>query len=857
MRLILSLNFKRACSSHSKNIIAMSSISTRQASLAQPQSLKHDPKSGVQVEPAPKRQPTWSHPQSSTHEPELKVWNSLTRGSKVAFVPREKGKISWYSCGPTVYDDAHLGHARNYVTIDILRRILQDYFHFKINFVMNITDVDDKIILAGRKRYLYKDYQSKHRYIDDGVRADVLKAWRLFIKKRLPRFTPESLEPAKFPIDVSEVYGDILAGKALEPEGKPGDKEAKIKMYIRDAENCAKALTSDLKNLTPIAFYELAKDAMSDMLDAELGSTIKGSDHHIFKELTEEYEKRFFQDMDDLNVIRPDKLVRVTEYGQQIADFVDQIEKHGFAYATEDGSVYFDISAFERAGNPYARLEPWNRNDKSLQADGEGALTGLKTKGKKSDADFALWKASKPGEMSWPSKWGEGRPGWHIECSAMASDVLGKQMDIHSGGIDLAFPHHDNELAQSEAYWHPGKSTQWVNYFLHMGHLSIAGSKMSKSLKNFTTIRSALEKGTWTSRSLRIVFLLGNWKEGIEVTDDVVKNGQSWEDKVDNFFINAIEASRTVDQSEGKPALADALVTANRQVREALLDSFNTSAAMAAISTLITEYNSQSRAVLTLQDHTDIGVFITRMVNIFGLNGKGQPDTEQIGWEGVEIPEAAKQYVEPLAQMRDQLRQAAIAKSITKDKIEKIVFATSAPEIEPSTGTTRPRPSFARAFTDFRDDVLSASSSDDATMNQQILKLCDQVRDVALWNLNVYLEDRENQPALVRPVTEGLRAARQEKEDRARQKEEAKRKRDEEQRQKLSKGKLRPEDMFRPPVTDEFSSWDDLGLPITMKDGAPVAPSRVKKLRKDWEKQKKAHDLFLQAVQDGTIDGRH
>lgn len=380
---------------------------------------------------------------------------------------------------------------------------------------------------------------------------------------------------------------------------------------------------------------------------------------------------------------------------------------------------------------------------------------------------------------------------------------------------------------------------------------------MSKSLKNFTTIRSALEKGTWTSRSLRIVFLLGSWKEGIEVTDDVVKNGQSWEDKVDNFFINAIEATRTVDRSEGKPVLAEALVTANRQVREALLDSFNTAAAMTAISTLITEYNSQSRAVLTLQDHTDIGIFITRMVNIFGLNGKGQPDTEQIGWEGVEIPEAAKLYVEPLSQMRDQLRQAAIAKSITKDKIEKIVAEANAPEVEQSAGTTRPRPSFARAFADFKNEVLSASTSDDATMNQQILKLCDQVRDVALWNLNVYLEDRENQPALVRPVTEGLRVARQEKEERARQKEEAKKKRDEEQRQKLSKGKLRPEDMFRPPVTDEFSSWDPFGLPITMKDGTPVAASRVKKLRKDWEKQKKAHDTFLQAIQDGTIDGRH
>ena len=131
-------------------------------------------------------------------------------------------------------------------------------------------------------------------------------------------------------------------------------------------------------------------------------------------------------------------------------------------------SVYFDIKAFEAANNSYARLEPWNRNDAELLADGEGALSKDAT-GKRSAADFALWKASKAGEPSWTSPWGDGRPGWHIECSAMASEKLGKQFDIHSGGIDLAFPHHDNELAQSEAYWNNehDHQHQWVNYFLH------------------------------------------------------------------------------------------------------------------------------------------------------------------------------------------------------------------------------------------------------------------------------------------------------------------------------------------------------------------------------------------------------
>ncbi|KAB8208124.1 Cysteinyl-tRNA synthetase/mycothiol ligase [Aspergillus parasiticus] len=154
--------------------------------------------------------------------------------------------------------------------------------------------------------------------------------------------------------------------------------------------------------------------------------------------------------MKDLNVLDPDELTRVTEYGPKIAEFVEKIVANRFAYATSDGSVYFDIRSFEKAGHSYARLEPWNRNNQPLQRDGEGKLSHSVEK--RSPDDFALWKASRPGELSWPSQWGQGRPGWHIECSAIASNKFGGQIDIHSGGIDLAFPHHDNELAQSEAF---------------------------------------------------------------------------------------------------------------------------------------------------------------------------------------------------------------------------------------------------------------------------------------------------------------------------------------------------------------------------------------------------------------------
>lgn len=224
------------------------------------------------------------------------------------------------------------------------------------------------------------------------------------------------------------------------------------------------------------------------------------TDHSIFRELSSYWETQFFADMRRLRVRDPDTLTRVTEYVPEIVSFVEGIIKNGYGYEV-DGSVYFDTRAFDKADeHDYAKLEPWSKGNKELLEEGEGALSVAT--GRRSAADFALWKASKPGEPSWPSPWGPGRPGWHIECSVMASAVFGDSMDIHSGGSDLAFPHHDNEMAQSEVMsilFQPQTGTKpyvqayhncrsWVNYFLHTGHLHIEGLKMSKSLKNFITI---------------------------------------------------------------------------------------------------------------------------------------------------------------------------------------------------------------------------------------------------------------------------------------------------------------------------------------------------------------------------------
>ncbi|KAL2866251.1 cysteine--tRNA ligase [Aspergillus lucknowensis] len=794
----------------------------------------------------PWRQPTM-HPEAQSRIPPLKVYNSLTK-SKTPFIPvdPEGKRVSWYACGPTVYDDAHLGHARNYVSTDIIRRIMRDYFKFDVHFVMNITDVDDKIILRARQQHLFSRFVTAHPTIDEEVLDIVKKAYAAYLKKNLPLLSP-GLPPSQYPNEAEKTYATILNGGPLPGNEKAGDDEAKVKMHIKTVLSAANVITeaeqpdkSAAEQTFPERFFTDAQDLLLPYLDALEGSSIDADDHGIFTKLTRKYEDRFMKDMDDLNVLRPDELTRVTEYGQEIADFVQRIVHNKFGYVTADGSVYFDINSFEAAGFPYARLEPWSRSDNKLLAEGEGALTSKATE-KRSKSDFALWKASKPGEPSWKSSWGRGRPGWHIECSAMASARLGKQMDIHSGGIDLAFPHHDNELAQSEAYWH-SHDDQWVNYFLHMGHLSIQGSKMSKSLKNFTTIREALEKKEWTPRSLRIVFLLGGWKDGVEITDDLVSAGNSWEDKLNNFFIKVRDPAAMQGAAENSDStVADALAAAKSAVNEHLCDSFNTPGVMASISELITKYNSADKSSLNRKDMEAVARWVTFMVNMLGLNGQTPADSQEIGWSGIDVPEEAKPFLYPLSAMRDSLRQAARAKTINAEEVSKIVERGGIPDAV--TEATQP---YASVLSDFCTKVSSLEES--ANIGKDILALCDRVRDVDLFDLGVYLEDRENLPAIVRPVSRDLIQAREEKAALALQKQREKEAKEKEALKRLEKGKLSHLEMFR---TNEYSAWDDEGVPTRDAAGEEIAKNRAKKLRKDWERQKKLHETWL-ASQQGS-----
>ena len=650
-------------------------------------------------------------------------------------------------------------------------------------------------------------------------------------------------------------------------------------MHAKTAIAAARALTAiEAETDVKVATEEDSKDLddiVMPYLDAEEGSSVDAKDHSIFTRLTKKHEKRFTDDMHALDVQDPDDITRVTEYVPQIVEFVSKIEKNGFAYRTSTG-VYFDVEAFEKANNHYARLEPWNRNDTALQADGEGAITG-KQKGdpeKKSNADFALWKVSKPGEPSWSSPWGEGRPGWHIECSAMASAVLGRQMDIHSGGIDLAFPHHDNELAQSEAYWTDGKKEhQWVNYFIHMGHLSIAGAKMSKSLKNFTTIREALDQEIWTSRSLRIVILLGGWRDGIEITDKLVKEGNAWEDKLNNFFLKAKDVNTSTAEQLGELTLESRLLLQPKQLPKdgvdlntytttslsleaelekvksnvylALCNSFSTSIVMAQISNLITAYYSaqpEPSPSTTLQ----IARWITAIVNTLGLNGVTTPSDPTIGWSGLDIDPAARPVLTAIATVRDDFRtRARSAEGFTAPDL-----TTTIDEITHHLSNTSPDAPFVDTLRDIRTDLKTLRFSPPPELSKSMLKFSDYIRDTALWSKGIYLEDRDNAPALLRPVTRALLTSRAEKDEREAAKIAAKSQREKEAAEKAEKGRLDPREMFR---TTEWGEWDADGVPIKDKEGVEVPKSKWKKMRKEWERQARAHEAWVAAQGKGGV----
>jgi cysteinyl-tRNA synthetase len=254
-------------------------------------------------------------------------------------------------------------------------------------------------------------------------------------------------------------------------------------------------------------------------------------------EIAQRYEAAYWEVMDRLGVRRPDELPRATEYIGPMRDLVAELVGDGRAYVVEGHGVYFDVEAYERYG------ELSHRRLADLL---EGAGTRVEVEDeKRSPVDFALWKAAKPGEPAWDSPWGKGRPGWHIECSAMSLRLLGEGFDLHGGGDDLVFPHHENERAQAEAAGHP-----FARYWIHNGMVMVGNEKMAKSLGNFTTLADALD--THGPRALRLAVLQTHYRKPMELGTTELTGAERAVGTLDNVSPVSTPTARSTTPRSGR-----------------------------------------------------------------------------------------------------------------------------------------------------------------------------------------------------------------------------------------------------------------------------------------------------------------
>jgi len=397
---------------------------------------------------------------------ELKLYNSLTR-NKEEFKPLKKGRVGIYVCGPTVYGHSHLGHAKSYVSFDILVRYLR-YLGYDVTYVQNITDVghltddadegDDKLAVAAKK-------EKKH----------------------------------------------------------------------------------------PMA-------------------------------LAEYYTRSYFEDMDRLNNLRPDISPRASGHIVEQLEMVKCLLEKGFAYEA-NGSVYFDVSKFK----DYGKLS--GRNIEDMLA---GARVEVSAD-KKAAVDFALWKKAEPNHiMQWPSPWGAGFPGWHLECSVMSTKYLGKTFDIHGGGLENQFPHHECEIAQSEAAY----GVPFARYWVHNNMITVDGQKMGKSLNNFITLKQVFsgthEKLTrsYDPLAVRQLVLNSHYRSPLDFSDAALFAAQSGCEKINKTVIEVRRKEQSSPQGNVDEVVEKQLTALKEKFEAAMNDDLNTSIALSVIFELVRLANS-------------------------------------------------------------------------------------------------------------------------------------------------------------------------------------------------------------------------------------------------------------------------
>ena len=391
----------------------------------------------------------------------LQLYNSLTR-EKEEFKPLEKDRVGIYVCGPTVYGHAHLGHAKSYVSFDVLVRYLR-YLGYAVTYVQNITDVGH------------------------------------------------------------------LTDDADEGEDKIGEAAKREKMH-------------------PMA-------------------------------LAESYTHSYFEDMDELNCIRPDISPRASGHIIEQIELVKTLLEKNYAYEV-NGSVYFDVSKFK----DYGKLS--GRNIEEMMA---GARVEV-SPDKKNPVDFALWKKAEPNHiMQWPSPWGQGYPGWHLECSVMSMKYLGARIDIHGGGLENQFPHHECEIAQSES----ANGVPFVRYWLHNNMVTVDGQKMGKSLNNFITLKQAFKgeherlNQSYDPLAIRQLILNSHYRSPLDFSDAALFAAQSGYNKI----TGTVKAVRKglADAPEGK--IDEETTKQLNQLKErfetAMNDDLNTSVALSVVFDLV------------------------------------------------------------------------------------------------------------------------------------------------------------------------------------------------------------------------------------------------------------------------------
>ena len=376
----------------------------------------------------------------------LRFYNTLTQESEV-FTPLHDQTVRMYTCGPTVYNYAHIGNLRTFMFEDILRRWLA-YRGYKLDHVMNITDVEDKIIANAAKE-----------------------------------------------------------GKTIE-------------------------------------------------------------------EYTQAYTRAFFEDAKTLRLQTPEHIVKATEHIGSMVKAIEALEAKGSTYMS-DGSVYFRIATFPE----YGKLS--HIDFKGMRS---GARVDVDEYDKADARDFVLWKARKEGERYWDTPYGPGRPGWHIECSAMAMEYLGETLDIHAGGVDLTFPHHENEIAQSESI--TGK--QFARFWLHSEHLQIESQKMSKSLGNFYTLRDLIHEG-YQPEAIRYLLASVPYRRKLNFTFEGLRAAAKSIERIRDFEFRLNSAKLPAGQNT---ALQERSSEAIRQFEEGLDDDLNTAEALAAVFEYVRAMNT-------------------------------------------------------------------------------------------------------------------------------------------------------------------------------------------------------------------------------------------------------------------------